>query len=131
MNKPIPKLVDLSLQDATVEHSRLSAEINHHNKLYYQDSTPTITDSEYDEIFSNLISIETLFPELVTSISPTQQIGSPLVSGFTKIPHSVPMLSLDNAFKDEDISDFVDSLRRFLKLSVNEPLELVSETKID
>ena len=131
MNKPIPKLVDLSLQDATVEHSRLSAEINHHNKLYYQDSTPTITDSEYDEIFSNLISIETLFPELVTSISPTQQIGSPLVSGFTKIPHSVPMLSLDNAFKDEDISDFVDSLRRFLKLSVNEPLELVSEPKID
>ena len=131
MNKPIPKLVDLSLQDASVEHSRLSAEINHHNKLYYQDSTPTITDSEYDEIFSNLISIETLFPELVTSISPTQQIGSPLVSGFTKIPHSVPMLSLDNAFKDEDISDFVDSLRRFLKLSVNEPLELVSEPKID
>ena len=128
----LPRLSDdLTPEQAAGEHARLSAEISEHNRMYYQEDAPGVSDAEYDALFRHLQAIEARFPEFVTADSPTQNVGAPLASGFAKVRHTVPMLSLGNAFNDDDVTDFVARVRRFLNPPDDEPVVLVAEPKID
>ena len=116
---------------AKVEHKRLALEIEGHDKHYYQDDAPKISDAAYDALRQRVNAIEARFPDLVTADSPTQKVGVAPSGRFAKVRHAVPMLSLGNAFSDEDVADFVDRIRRFLKLDADEIPAIVAEPKID
>jgi DNA ligase (NAD+) len=133
MAKDITKLAvsDLSEKQAKAEHARLHAELLAHDKRYYQDDKPTVTDAEYDALRKRYGDIEARFPDLKTLESLTLKVGAAPTGRFPKIRHSVPMLSLDNAFSEEDVTRFVDRIRRFLKLDGDEPLAFTAEPKID
>ena len=122
---------DLTLKQAENEHAGLADNINEYNRLYYQEDAPGISDAEYDLLFQRLLELEEIFPELSNNDSPSQRVGAPITSSFKKILHSVPMLSLGNAFNDSDIHNFVKSIIRFLNLSDNLTVTLVAEPKID
>lgn len=122
---------DLTPLEARAEHARLSDLINHHDKLYYQQDNPEISDADYDALRRQLEVIELHFPELVTTQSPTQTVGAAPQNEFRKIQHSVPMLSLSNAFSEADVVDFIDRIRRFLGLHEEEEVTLCAEPKID
>ena len=124
-------LFDLNIEDARARHAKLVKEISHHNALYHQKDDPEISDAEYDALFKELQQIEALVPELITPDSPTQTVGAAPSQGFKKIKHSAPMLSLANAFSEEDIEDFFAKIRRFLGMADSEPVELLTEPKID
>ncbi|MBL8673118.1 MAG: NAD-dependent DNA ligase LigA [Alphaproteobacteria bacterium] len=102
-----------------------------HDRRYYQDDAPRIADAEYDALRRRNAEIERRFPLLVRPDSPSRRVGAAAATGFAKVRHAVPMLSLDNAFSEEDARDFVASVRRFLKLSDEAPLAFVAEPKID
>ncbi|MDZ5647429.1 NAD-dependent DNA ligase LigA [Nitrospirillum sp. BR 11828] len=121
----------LTLEDAQAEHSRLVAEITHHRALYYQKDAPEISDAAYDALEKRLAALEKHFPALAGAHSPTATVGAAPAAGFGKVKHKVPMLSLGNAFEDEDVTDFVASIRRFLVLDDGAPLDFVAEPKID
>lgn len=131
MTDSLPPIEDLTPAQAAVEHARLATEISEHNRLYYQEDAPSISDADYDAAFHRLQDIEAKYPELVTEDSPTQNIGAPLTSGFAKVRHAVPMLSLGNAFNNDDVTDFVARIRRFLNPPEDELVILVAEPKID
>ena len=131
MTKNPPNSDDLTPAQAASEHARIAAEVREHNRLYYQADAPSVSDAEYDALLRRLHDIEARFPELVTPDSPTQQVGAPLTSGFAKVRHTVPMLSLANAFDDNDVAEFVARVRRFLNPPDDEPVVLVAEPKID
>ena len=98
-----PKLtpVDtLTAKQAKAEHARLEAEIGAHDKRYYQDDAPTVSDAEYDALRQRYLAIEEKFPELKTLQSLSLKVGAKPARGFAKVRHAVPMLSLDNAFSD-------------------------------
>jgi len=126
-----PDVAKLSKAQAKVELKRLALEIESHDKHYYQDDAPKISDADYDALRKRANAIEARFPELVTSESPSQKIGAQPSGRFAKVQHAVPMLSLGNAFSDEDVVDFVDRIRRFLKLDADEIPAIVAEPKID
>src|SRR4051795_36294 len=126
-----PDVAKLSAAQAKVEHKRLAIEIEGHDKLYYQDDAPKISDAEYDALRQRVNAIEARFPELVTSESPSQKIGAAPSGRFAKVRHSVPMLSLGNAFSEDDVRDFVGRIRRFLKIPEDEPIAFSAEPKID
>src|SRR4030088_2179477 len=121
----------LSKAQAKVELKRLALEIESHDKHYYQDDAPKISDAEYDALRQRINTIEARFPELVTSDSPSQKIGAQPSGRFAKVRHAVPMLSLDNAFAEEDVLDFVGRIRRFLKLGDDDKIAFSAEPKID
>ena len=129
--KPPPDVADLTRAQAKVEHKRLTLEIERHDKAYYQEDAPKISDAEYDALRRRFNAIEVKFPELVTSASPSQKIGAAPSGKFKKVRHAVPMLSLDNAFAEEDVLDFVGRIRRFLKLSEDDGIDFSAEPKID
>src|SRR6202020_3006823 len=114
--KPLPDVADLTRAQAKVEHMRLALELEGHDKRYYQDDAPSVTDAEYDALRQRYNAIEKRFPEFVTSDSPSQKIGAQPSGRFAKVRHAVPMLSLDNAFAEQDVLDFAARIRRFLKL---------------
>lgn len=116
---------------AQAELERLAAEIRHHDRLYHQQDAPEISDAAYDALKRQLLALEAQFPDLAPANSPTQTVGAAPAQGFGKIRHAVPMLSLDNAFSAEDVAEFLGRIRRFLRLADTEPVELVSEPKID
>jgi len=120
-----------SLEDARRLWRKLSYEISLHNKMYYQHDAPLISDAEYDELFRRLQELERLFPELQTPDSPTQKVGAPPLEKFAKVKHSVPMLSLNNAFDEEDVREWRDRVRKFLNLGEQEIIRLWLEVKID
>src|SRR5436190_1495509 len=122
---------ELSAKQAKAEHGRLHAELVEHDKRYYQQDTPTISDAEYDALRKRYGDIEQRFPNLRTLESLTLKVGVAPTGRFAKVRHAVPMLSLDNAFSDEDVTRFVERIRRFLKLSADEPLAFTAEPKID
>ncbi len=122
---------DLTLKQAENEHAGLVYNINEYNRLYYQEDISGISDAEYDLLFQRLLELEAIFPELSTIDSPSQRVGSPVTSSFKKTLHSVPMLSLANAFNESEIYGFVKSIIRFLNLSDNLAVTLVAEPKID
>ncbi|MFO0389746.1 MAG: NAD-dependent DNA ligase LigA [Alphaproteobacteria bacterium] len=124
-------LFDMLVEDARQQWKKLAAEIRHHNALYYQHDAPIISDAEYDKLFRALQDLEKQFPELQTPDSPTQKVGAAPLEKFAKVKHSVPMLSLNNAFSREDVEDFINRIRNFLNLAQNEELEILCEPKID
>ena len=112
------------------EYLKLKNEINSHNKLYYDQNNPKISDSEYDLLWNELKSLEEKFPFLKTKKSPTIQVGYKANQGFSKVKHSSPMLSLENALNIEDVKKYIEKISRYLNLK-NEFIELVAEPKID
>ena len=120
----------LTKAQAKVEHMRLALELEGHDKRYYQDDAPSVSDAEYDALRQRFNAIEKRFPELVTSDSPSQKIGAAPSGRFRKVRHAVPMLSLDNAFAEQDVLDFVGRIERFLKLS-GDRIDFSAEPKID
>src|SRR6267378_4160425 len=129
--KPLVDVAKLTKAQAKVEHMRLSLELEAHNERYYQKDAPSVSDAAYDALRQRLVAIEARFPDLVTKESPTQKVGAAPARGFAKVQHAVPMLSLGNAFSDEDVTEFVDRIRRFLKLDADHIPALVAEPKID
>ena len=128
----VPKAVeDLSGKEAKAEHARLEAEISGHDRLYYQQDAPKISDAVYDALRRRYEAIEARFPALRTQTSLSRRVGAAPAAKFAKVRHAVPMLSLANAFSEGDVRDFVARVRRFLKLSENEPLAFSAEPKID
>jgi DNA ligase (NAD+) len=121
----------LTRAQAASELARLAAEIAHHDRLYYRDAAPAVSDAEYDALRQRNQAIEARFSDLIRPDSPTHRIGAPPVEDFGKVRHRVPMLSLDNAMAAAEVAEFVRRVRRFLKLPDDAPLELVAEPKID
>jgi DNA ligase (NAD+) len=127
-----PTPIDVLTEDeAAAELKRLAKEIAAHDVRYYQDDAPTISDGEYDALRRRNNEIEARFPELIRPDSPTRRVGTQPARGFAKVRHAVPMLSLDNAFDDDDVRDFAERIRRFLKLGVEVPIAFAAEPKID
>jgi DNA ligase (NAD+) len=128
--KPVA-VEDLTEKQAKAEHVRLQAEIAAHDRRYYQEDAPTVSDAEYDALRQRYNAIEARFPDLRTPESLSLKVGAAPARGFAKVRHRVPMLSLDNAFSTEDVQEFVERIRRFLRLSADEPIAFSAEPKID
>ena len=122
---------DLTEKQAKAEHARLEAEIAGHDRRYYQDDAPSVSDAAYDALRRRYGAIEARFPQLRTLESLTQRVGAAPSGRFAKVRHAVPMLSLDNAFAEEDVVDFVGRIRRFLRLPDDEEIVFSAEPKID
>ncbi len=131
MNEKNSLLVNLTPIEASAELDFLSEKITEYDKAYYQQDQPIITDSEYDILRRRLEEIEKAFPELIKLNSPSKRIGAPPSQGFKKVFHRAPMLSLSNAFSNEDVLEFINRVRRFLGLHMDEAIEIVCEPKID
>ncbi len=125
---PVDKL---SEKEAQEELERLAALIAYHDRLYYLEDQPEISDAEYDELRLRNQALEERFPQLIREDSPSLRVGAPLVGPFKKVKHRRSMLSLDNGFEDSDVYDFMDRTRRFLGLSPEMLIEIVAEPKID
>ncbi|MEM8687048.1 MAG: NAD-dependent DNA ligase LigA [Pseudomonadota bacterium] len=121
----------LSAEAAKTELERLAAEISHHDTAYHQNDAPEVSDAEYDALRLRNAAIEARFPDLVREDSPTLRVGAAAAEKFDKITHAVPMLSLSNAFNDEDVAEFCARIRRFLNLPDDELLAMTAEPKID
>src|SRR5580704_1721562 len=127
-----PTAVDaLTEAAAKAELERLAAEIAAHDQRYFQDDAPTVSDADYDALRRRNEAIEARFPDLVRPDSPSKRIGSAPAAKFAKLRHAVPMLSLGNAFAPEEVEDFVNRVRRFLRLPAEELLDFTAEPKID
>src|SRR3984893_2587384 len=129
--KTPPAVDTLTKAQAKVELKRVALESESHDKHYYQEDAPKISDAQYDALRQRFNAIEARFPEFVTSSSPSQKIGANPSGRFAKVRHAVPMLSLDNAFSDEDVVDFDARIRRFLKLGDDDKIAYSAEPKID
>jgi DNA ligase (NAD+) len=113
------------------EHARLEGELRKHDEAYYQRDAPTVSDAEYDALRRRYEAIEKRFPDLRTLESLSRKVGAAPARGFAKVRHALPMLSLQNAFSEEDVADFVGRIRRFLNLKEDEALVFTAEPKID
>jgi DNA ligase (NAD+) len=129
--KTPPDASELTKAQAKVEHKRLTLVLEGHDRAYYQDDAPKVSDAEYDALRQRFNAIEARFPEFVTSDSPSQKVGAAPSGRFRKVRHAVPMLSLDNAFAEQDVIDFVGRIRRFLKLGEDDNIDFSAEPKID
>jgi DNA ligase (NAD+) len=126
---PFTSIDKLTEEQAAAELARLARLIAEHDTRYYQQDAPSVPDAEYDALRQRNNEIEARFPELIRKDSPSQRVGAAPTGRFRKVRHAVPMLSLDNAFSDEDVTDFVDRVVRFLKL--DEVPAFTAEPKID
>src|ERR1700753_2768159 len=126
----LPDVAKLSKAQAKVEWMRLALELEGHDRRYYQEDAPSVSDAEYDALRQRFNAIEKRFPEFVTPESPSQKVGATPSGRFKKVRHSLPMLSLDNAFAEEDVKDFVGRIERFLKLP-DDKIDFSAEPKID
>lgn len=118
--------------EAANELMRLARQINRANRLYHAEDAPEISDAEYDALVRRNAELEAAFPHLVRPDSPTNKVGHEVAaSPLSKVTHEVRMMSLDNAFTDEEVADFVGRVRRFLSLSADEPVLVTAEDKID
>jgi DNA ligase (NAD+) len=127
----------LTEEEAKGELARLAAEIAHHDRLYYADAAPEVSDAEYDRLRQRNAAIEASFPELIRADSPSRRVGAAPASGFAKVTHRVPMLSLENAFAEEDVRDFFATVRNFFRRPedlarvAEDAIEVMAEPKID
>jgi DNA ligase (NAD+) len=117
--------------EAARELERLAAEIARHNRLYHSEDAPEISDSQYDALVRRNQELERQFPHLVREDSPSRHVGAAPAAHLSKVRHALPMLSLDNAFSEEEVADFVGRVRRFLSLPGDEEVALTAEYKID
>ena len=122
---------ELGDAEAATRLMRLAKEIARHDKLYHDQDAPEISDADYDALVRENRELEARFPHLVRADSPSKRLGAAPTSALAKVAHSRPMLSLDNAFSDEDVYEFVGRVRRFLYLPADEPVVLTAEPKID
>ena len=123
------EIKDLSKEEAAKELAYIAQEMAKSDIAYYQKDNPYLTDAEYDSLKRRNEEIEARFPELIRSDSPSKKIGAPLQSGFKKVPHRFPMLSLGDVFSIEEVEDFVQSVKRFLNSSKD--IQFIAEPKID
>ena len=124
-------VTDLTAADAAAELARLAAEIAGHDIRYHQQDAPTISDADYDALKRRNLEIEGRFPELIREDSPSLRVGAARAAQFQPVEHGVPMLSLDNAFSNEEASDFDARIRRFLRLPADQTVGYTAEPKID
>jgi DNA ligase (NAD+) len=117
--------------EAGAELARLAGEIARHNRLYHGEDAPEISDAEYDALIRRNAELEAQFPQLVRDDSPSRQVGAAPAAHLSKVRHALPMLSLENAFSDEEVADFLGRIRRFLSLGADEEVALTAEPKID
>src|SRR6185369_11921544 len=126
---------ELTERQGRAEHKRLADEIGHHDKLYHEQDAPEISDAAYDKLRQRLKAIEVRFPQLVDLLSPTQRVAPTPTTAFAKVRHLKPMLSLDNAFTDEELQGFFDRVRRGLEretdLKPDAEIAYSCEAKID
>ena len=108
--------------------ARLREEIRKHDRLYYQDAAPIISDREYDRLYKELVDLETQFPDLLTPDSPTQRVGGKPLQAFAQIQHRAPMLSLDNTYSEDEVANFY---KRITRLLPDEKIPVVIEPKVD
>jgi len=127
-NSSVAALTPLEAAD---ELERLAAELARHDEAYYREDEPDISDADYDALRRRNDEIEAAFPDLVLENSPSRRVGAAPSEKFGKVRHAVSMLSLGNAFADEDVREFVARIRRFLKLADDEPVDITAEPKID
>jgi DNA ligase (NAD+) len=124
-------VAELTPDEAAVELARLAEEIAGHDLRYHQQDAPTISDGEYDALKRRNLDIEARFPELMREDSPSLRVGAARSTQFAPVTHGAPMLSLDNAFADEEAVEFDARIRRFLRLSADELVAYTAEPKID
>ncbi|ACV57730.1 NAD-dependent DNA ligase LigA [Alicyclobacillus acidocaldarius] len=117
----------LSLEEARARAKVLREQIEYHNRKYYLEDNPEISDAEWDALMRDLIELERKYPELVDPASPTQRVGAPALEGFAKVVHEVPMLSLANAYSTEDLLDWDRRVRQ----AVGDDVRYVCELKVD
>jgi len=129
--RSLPSVDDLSADKAAAELERLAAEIARHDALYYRSDAPEISDADYDALRRRNEAIEARFPDLVRADSPSLKVGAAPSETFAKVRHRVPMLSLGNAFDDEEVADFEARVRRFLSLKPDDAAAFTAEPKID
>ncbi|WP_405051416.1 NAD-dependent DNA ligase LigA [Sphingomonas sp.] len=110
---------------------RLAKDIARHNRLYHDQDAPTISDAEYDALVRDNAALEAEFPQLVRADSPSRAVGSAATSSLAKVAHARPMLSLENAFADDEVGEFLARVRRFLSLAPDAEVALTAEPKID
>lgn len=128
---------DLTETEAAAELARLATEIAHHDQLYYAKDAPEISDAQYDELRRRNNAIEARFSELIRDDSPSRRVGVAPSSGFAKVTHAVPMLSLENAFDEQDVRDFFAGIRNFFRRPEDvarvaaDAIEVMAEPKID
>ncbi len=108
--------------------AQLREEIRKHDRLYYQDAAPIISDRDYDRLYKELVDLETQFPDLLTPDSPTQHVGGKPLQAFAQIQHRAPMLSLDNTYSEEEVVNFYKRIKRLLP---DEKIPVVIEPKVD
>src|SRR5713101_3212874 len=127
----------LTEAEAAAELARLAAEILHHDQLYYGQDAPEISDAAYDELRQRNTAIEVRLPELIRADSPSRRVGAAPASTFAKVTHRVPMLSLQNAFAEEDVRDFFTTVRNFFRRPedlarvAEDAIEVMAEPMID
>jgi DNA ligase (NAD+) len=126
--KPAEKLTSA---EAEKELDKLAREIAEHDRRYHAEDAPTISDADYDALRRRNAEIEARFPLLVRPDSPSHRIGAKASVKFAKVVHARPMLSLDNAFSEEDVADFIARVRRFLGMKEDEEIAVTAEPKID
>src|SRR6202011_6022280 len=128
VSKPVE---ELSEAEAKRELARLAAEMADNDRRYYLEDAPAISDADYDALRRRNLAIESRFPALKRADSPSDRVGIAPAGKFGKVVHAVPMLSLDNAFEEEDVVEFLARVRRFLRLGEGEHLDFTAEPKID
>lgn len=126
-----PAEVEFTPLEAKAEMERLAEAIAHHDKLYHQKDAPEISDAEYDALRKTYKKLHEVFPHLAPAQNPEKSVGAAPLSGFSKVKHRVPMLSLGNAFDSEDVTDFITRIQRFLNLTADATVDCVAEPKID
>src|SRR6058998_82328 len=115
-------------KEAQRKIAQLRAEIRKHDRLYYEEAAPTISDHEYDRLYKELADLETQFPDLLTPDSPTQRVGGKPLQAFEQVSHLIPMLSLDNTYSEAEVKNFYARMQRLLP---NEKIPVVIEPKVD
>ncbi len=123
--------IEMTEDEAKAELARLASEIARHNILYHQQDEPEISDAHYDALMRRNAAIEAAFPALIRADSPSLAVGATPAGHLGKVAHARPMLSLDNAFSDDEVMEFIARVRRFLKLAADVPVALTAEPKID
>ncbi|TQS72728.1 NAD-dependent DNA ligase LigA [Rhodobacteraceae bacterium] len=125
------EIAQMSRDGAKTQVETLSAQLERANLAYHQRDAPEISDAEYDRLKRRLQALEAAFPDLAVADSPTQHVGAAPADGFSKLRHEQRMMSLGNAFDDEDVTEFVKGIRKYLGLGPEDPLSFTAEPKID